>query len=192
MTIKNLLFCLLICFKDQVRLPENISKLHFPFAFHSYLCLYWLVVLVSFLQVFLLLILQDRGRFCLTYEASMTRLFREGRTETVRSCTSESSAFVKALENGEVLLNVLILFSLEINENFYSCSLLIFIIGISFIPECVIFDISVVWSSRLRNSAGACFEWLQRSTRTSIEWQWLELELTDTSSASMWCPSTWE
>ncbi|XP_013863731.1 carnitine O-palmitoyltransferase 1, liver isoform isoform X2 [Austrofundulus limnaeus] len=44
---------------------------------------------------------RDRGTFCLTYEASMTRLFREGRTETVRSCTSESSAFVRAVENGE-------------------------------------------------------------------------------------------
>uniref|UniRef100_A0A4W4EYE9 carnitine O-palmitoyltransferase n=1 Tax=Electrophorus electricus TaxID=8005 RepID=A0A4W4EYE9_ELEEL len=30
---------------------------------------------------------RERGIFCLTYEASMTRLFREGRTETVRSCT---------------------------------------------------------------------------------------------------------
>ncbi|XP_060884043.1 carnitine O-palmitoyltransferase 1, liver isoform-like isoform X1 [Labrus mixtus] len=42
-----------------------------------------------------------RGTFCLTYEASMTRLFREGRTETVRSCTNESSAFVRALDGGE-------------------------------------------------------------------------------------------
>ncbi|KAJ4918055.1 hypothetical protein JOQ06_010024, partial [Pogonophryne albipinna] len=31
----------------------------------------------------------------------MTRLFREGRTETVRSCSNESCAFVKALEAGE-------------------------------------------------------------------------------------------
>uniref|UniRef100_A0A8C2YX86 carnitine O-palmitoyltransferase n=1 Tax=Cyclopterus lumpus TaxID=8103 RepID=A0A8C2YX86_CYCLU len=45
---------------------------------------------------------RDQGRFCLTYEASMTRLFKEGRTETVRSCTNESSAFVRALEGGEV------------------------------------------------------------------------------------------
>ncbi|KAJ8399948.1 hypothetical protein AAFF_G00406780 [Aldrovandia affinis] len=44
---------------------------------------------------------RDRGLFCLTYEASMTRLFREGRTETVRSCSNESCAFVKALESGE-------------------------------------------------------------------------------------------
>lgn len=40
---------------------------------------------------------QDKGKFCLTYEASMTRLFREGRTETVRSCTSQSTKFVLAM-----------------------------------------------------------------------------------------------
>lgn len=39
------------------------------------------------------------GKFCLTYEASMTRLFREGRTETVRSCTVQSCKFVQAMEN---------------------------------------------------------------------------------------------
>lgn len=44
---------------------------------------------------------RDQGSFSLTYEASMTRLFREGRTETVRSCTNETSAFVKAMEAGE-------------------------------------------------------------------------------------------
>ncbi|CAL8264510.1 unnamed protein product [Gadus morhua 'NCC'] len=44
---------------------------------------------------------RDRGGFCLTYEASMTRLFREGRTETVRSCSNESCDFVKALAGGE-------------------------------------------------------------------------------------------
>ncbi|XP_041110577.1 carnitine O-palmitoyltransferase 1, liver isoform-like isoform X2 [Polyodon spathula] len=42
---------------------------------------------------------EDKGEFCLTYEASMTRLFREGRTETVRSCTMESTAFVHAMKN---------------------------------------------------------------------------------------------
>ncbi|XP_068922633.1 carnitine O-palmitoyltransferase 1, liver isoform [Petaurus breviceps papuanus] len=40
---------------------------------------------------------KDKGQFCLTYEASMTRLFREGRTETVRSCTMESCNFVRAM-----------------------------------------------------------------------------------------------
>lgn len=42
---------------------------------------------------------RDAGKFCLTYESSMTRLFREGRTETVRPCTLESAAFVKIMED---------------------------------------------------------------------------------------------
>nr|XP_032628998.1 carnitine O-palmitoyltransferase 1, liver isoform isoform X3 [Chelonoidis abingdonii] len=42
---------------------------------------------------------RDMGKFCLTYEASMTRLFREGRTETVRSCTTESCNYVRAMED---------------------------------------------------------------------------------------------
>ncbi|XP_026519051.1 carnitine O-palmitoyltransferase 1, liver isoform-like, partial [Terrapene carolina triunguis] len=40
---------------------------------------------------------RDKGKFCLTYEAAMTRLFREGRTETVRSCSIESCSFVRAM-----------------------------------------------------------------------------------------------
>ncbi|XP_048462975.1 carnitine O-palmitoyltransferase 1, liver isoform isoform X2 [Rhincodon typus] len=39
----------------------------------------------------------DKGSFCLTYEASMTRLFREGRTETVRSCSTQATKFVLAM-----------------------------------------------------------------------------------------------
>ena len=42
---------------------------------------------------------QDADKFSLTYEASMTRLFVAGRTETVRSCTVEAAAFVKAMED---------------------------------------------------------------------------------------------
>lgn len=34
----------------------------------------------------------------------MTRLFREGRTETVRSCTSETCAFVRAMVGNETVL----------------------------------------------------------------------------------------
>ncbi|CAN9505858.1 unnamed protein product [Ophioblennius macclurei] len=56
----------------------------------------------AFIQISLqLAYFRDRGGFCLTYEASMTRLFREGRTETVRSCSNESCAFIRALESGE-------------------------------------------------------------------------------------------
>ncbi|XP_049818762.1 carnitine O-palmitoyltransferase 1, liver isoform isoform X2 [Aethina tumida] len=40
---------------------------------------------------------RDAGKFSLTYEASMTRLYREGRTETVRPCTVESATWVKAM-----------------------------------------------------------------------------------------------
>ncbi|OCT70985.1 hypothetical protein XELAEV_18037901mg [Xenopus laevis] len=54
----------------------------------------------AFIQIALQLAhYRDKGKFCLTYEASMTRLFREGRTETVRSCTVESSDFAKAMMN---------------------------------------------------------------------------------------------
>ncbi|XP_075890507.1 carnitine O-palmitoyltransferase 1, liver isoform-like isoform X2 [Nelusetta ayraudi] len=56
----------------------------------------------AFLQIALqLAYYRDRRRFCLSYESSMTRLFREGRTETVRSCTNETCAFIEALEGGE-------------------------------------------------------------------------------------------
>ncbi|KAM9632762.1 palmitoyl thioesterase CPT1C [Trichechus inunguis] len=56
----------------------------------------------SFIQMALQLAhFWDRGQFCLTYESVMTRLFLEGRTETVRSCTREACNFVKAMEDDE-------------------------------------------------------------------------------------------
>jgi len=55
----------------------------------------------AFVQIALqLAFFRDQGHFTLTYEASMTRMFAEGRTETVRSVTSESCAFVRAVESG--------------------------------------------------------------------------------------------
>ncbi|XP_076987215.1 palmitoyl thioesterase CPT1C isoform X2 [Tamandua tetradactyla] len=54
----------------------------------------------SFIQMALQLAhFRDRGQFCLTYESAMTRLFLEGRTETVRSCTREACNFVRAMED---------------------------------------------------------------------------------------------
>ncbi|XP_006898784.1 PREDICTED: carnitine O-palmitoyltransferase 1, brain isoform [Elephantulus edwardii] len=54
----------------------------------------------SFIQVALQLAhFRDSGQFCLTYESVMTRLFLEGRTETVRSCTREACNFVRAMED---------------------------------------------------------------------------------------------
>lgn len=55
----------------------------------------------SHLQWIFKMIFRDAGKFSLTYEASMTRLFREGRTETVRPCTIESSAWVKAMVSNQ-------------------------------------------------------------------------------------------
>jgi carnitine O-palmitoyltransferase 1 len=45
---------------------------------------------------------RDIGQINLTYESSMTRLYREGRTETVRSCSIESSNWVKAMNDPKV------------------------------------------------------------------------------------------
>jgi carnitine O-palmitoyltransferase 1 len=50
---------------------------------------------------------RDIGKHHLTYEASMTRLFREGRTETVRSCSIESSNWVKAMCDSNSTVNTL-------------------------------------------------------------------------------------
>uniref|UniRef100_A0A8C1ZVH7 carnitine O-palmitoyltransferase n=1 Tax=Cyprinus carpio TaxID=7962 RepID=A0A8C1ZVH7_CYPCA len=59
----------------------------------------------GFIQIALQLAhFRDKGKFCLTYEASMTRLFREGRTETVRSCTSQTCDFVRAMMNDKLKL----------------------------------------------------------------------------------------
>ena len=57
----------------------------------------------SFIQMALqLAYFRDIGRHHLTYEASMTRLFREGRTETVRACSIESSEWVKSMVDPDV------------------------------------------------------------------------------------------
>lgn len=44
-------------------------------------------------------VIQDAGKFSLTYEASMTRLYREGRTETVRPCSVDSAAWVRSMQS---------------------------------------------------------------------------------------------
>jgi carnitine O-palmitoyltransferase 1 len=47
---------------------------------------------------------RDQGTFCQTYESSTARLFRNGRTETIRVVSEESCAFVRALEDPEVAM----------------------------------------------------------------------------------------
>ena len=57
----------------------------------------------AFIQMALqLAYFRDVGHFSLTYEASMTRMYREGRTETVRPVTGASVAFVHAMNDPSV------------------------------------------------------------------------------------------
>jgi len=60
----------------------------------------------AFIQVaFQLAYLKETSKVCLTYESAMTRLFRDGRTETVRSCSIDSTKFVKAAVDPNVPLS---------------------------------------------------------------------------------------
>ena len=45
---------------------------------------------------------RDQGKFSLTYEAAAVRLFNEGRTETIRSCTNETRQFVTLMDDPKV------------------------------------------------------------------------------------------
>lgn len=54
----------------------------------------------AFIQMaFQLAYYRQHHKFGLTYEPAMTRLFRKGRTETIRSCTVESSTWVKSMSD---------------------------------------------------------------------------------------------
>lgn len=46
---------------------------------------------------------RDTGDFALTYESSMTRIFRGGRTETVRAASKDSIAFIRSLYDADSL-----------------------------------------------------------------------------------------
>lgn len=116
--------------------------------------------------------LQDKGKFCLTYEASMTRLFREGRTETVRSCTVETCAFVRSMIRDETV-------SGKPLRRPLAAHLLPGPVRSTFV---FVLREKNVWS---------CSRPLQRSTRTCTAWRWRARASIATSSASTWSPSTW-
>ena len=42
---------------------------------------------------------KTRGKFVQTYEAGLARIFKDGGTGTIRSCSSQSIAFVKEMMN---------------------------------------------------------------------------------------------
>ena len=50
---------------------------------------------------------RDIGKHHLTYEASMTRMFREGRTETVSSCSIESCQWVKSMNDSKSTVHLI-------------------------------------------------------------------------------------
>lgn len=57
----------------------------------------------AFIQVAMqLAYYKETKKVCFTYESAMTRLFRDGRTETVRSCTVKSANFVKVADDPNV------------------------------------------------------------------------------------------
>lgn len=57
----------------------------------------------SFIQVAMQLAYYKAARkVCFTYESAMTRLFRDGRTETIRSCSIKSTEFVKVADDPNV------------------------------------------------------------------------------------------
>lgn len=119
--------------------------------------------------------LQDKGKFCLTYEASMTRLFREGRTETVRSCTMETCAFVRSMLRDET-----------VSGKPPSLLLAVQIPSLRLFPSHIfplVFREKNVWS---------CSKLLRRSTRTCTAWRWRARGSIVTSSVSTWSRSTWE
>lgn len=65
---------------------------------------------------------RQHKKFSLTYEPAMTRLFRKGRTETIRSCTIQSSEWAKAMENKSINkqeLLALFLKACEKHQNLY-------------------------------------------------------------------------
>jgi len=58
------------------------------------------------MDLHLMFFFQSAQKFCLTYESSMTRLFKEGRTETVRSCTLESCDFVRSMDDNSKTVSI--------------------------------------------------------------------------------------
>lgn len=47
------------------------------------------------------------GQPCATYETGSTRAFRRGRTETIRTLSTDSYAFCKAMEDSSVEVSIL-------------------------------------------------------------------------------------
>jgi len=135
------------------------------------------------LQSGLLSFFQDAGKFNLTYEASMTRLFREGRTETVRPCTIESSQWVKAMHDESV--------SVSFVRPYQNCrhSLtrgMIF----AFFPVCV--GVCALRNENSRPIVSRCYVKLVRSINEAIKMPCVVKASIVTCSACTLSPNTWK
>lgn len=49
-----------------------------------------------------------RGEFTATYETALTRMFKKGRTETIRTFTKDSRMFVLAMEDPDTSVRFLL------------------------------------------------------------------------------------
>ena len=134
----------------------------------------------AFIQMALqLAYFRDIGKHHLTYEASMTRLFREGRTETVRSCSIESSDWVKSMVSQSstvtIYLSLYIFFKLNL-----------FILNITNV-KCWL-----NWILNRTRKEWNCSRRLVSITCSSIGMRWPVTASIDTCFACMSCQSTWK
>lgn len=105
----------------------------------------------------------------------MTRLFREGRTETVRSCTAESCAFVRSMIRDETV---------RPNSSRQSTRRAFeFVLTLAFLASSGPIRQKNVWG---------CWKRQQKSTKICTAWRWRDRASTATSSVCMWSPNTWE
>ncbi len=52
---------------------------------------------------------KTRGEFTATYETALTRMFNKGRTETIRTLSTDSRAFVRAMVDSDISVRELCL-----------------------------------------------------------------------------------
>lgn len=102
----------------------------------------------------------------------MTRLFREGRTETVRSCTMESCAFVRSMIRDETV---------RVTPSTQSATSHFGILSRSHISSLI-----------RQKSVWGCWKRQLKSTKACTAWRWREEASTATSSVFMWSPNTSE
>ncbi len=143
----------------------------------------WSYSFITFCNLVCCRFFQDAGKFNLTYEASMTRLFREGRTETVRPCTIESSQWVKAMHDESV--------SVSFVRPYQNCrhSLtrgMIF----AFFPVCV--GVCALRNENSRPIVSRCYVKLVRSINEAIKMPCVVKASIVTCSACTLSPNTWK